>query len=65
MGQSGSLFFFTPDRRYILKSMTKGELNTLTKKFIHNFTHYLAEGYIDTLIARIYGAYTITIDGFK
>ena len=51
MGKSGSLFLFTPDRRYILKSLTQGELNTLTRRFLHNFCHYLTEGYIDSLIA--------------
>ena len=56
-GRSGSFFFFSHDRMFIVKTMTKQELNCflpIVPDYIeHNKKHP------DTLLAKIFGIYTV------
>jgi hypothetical protein len=40
-GRSGSFFFFSHDRKFVVKTMTKAELN-LVKRMIPNYSTYLS-----------------------
>ncbi len=59
-GKSGSFFFLTHDNRFLIKTITKEELNTLIKGFLKKYYKYLKEN-PKSLIIRIYGAYRIEI----
>jgi 1-phosphatidylinositol-4-phosphate 5-kinase len=56
-GKSGSFFFFSFDKRFIIKTMFTSELD----KFMENITDYFLyiDKHPDTLIARIYGIFQI------
>ena len=60
-GKSGSFFFFSHDKRFIIKTMFTSELD----EFILNIEDYFY--YLDknpnSLIARIYGIYQIKMRG--
>ena len=56
-GASGSFFFYTHDRRFIIKTMTKEELKVFLRLLPYYELH-LKENR-DSLISRIYGVYTI------
>jgi len=63
-GASGSFFFFSKDKRFIIKTM-----NHIEKEF---FLNKLALPYFDylrsnptSLLARIYGVYTVKISGLS
>ena len=60
-GASGSFFFFTHDKRFIIKTMTKGELSMFLDLLPYYELH-LKENK-DSLISRIYGVYTIHMKG--
>jgi hypothetical protein len=59
-GKSGSFFFFSHDRGFIIKSMTDGEYTTFTNMF-KEYSHHLMK-YKNSLLARIYGIYTVKIE---
>lgn len=59
-GASGSFFFFTNDRRFIIKTMTSKELKTFLKLLPYYELH-LKENK-ESLLSRIYGAYTIRME---
>jgi hypothetical protein len=59
-GKSGSFFFFSHDRNFIIKTMSPGEYKTflnLFKSFMHHLMHNR-----DSLLARIYGVFTVKIE---
>lgn len=56
-GASGSFFFFTYDRRFIIKTMSKSELD-LFLEILPDYEIHLKEN-SNSLLARIYGVYTI------
>lgn len=56
-GKSGSFFFFSHDRRFIIKTMNSEEYNTFQSIFRKYFKHILKNE--DSLIARIYGIFTV------
>ena len=56
-GASGSFFFFSHDRRFIIKTMTSEELH-LFLKMLPNYELHLTEN-PSSIISRIYGVYTI------
>ena len=56
-GKSGSFFFFSGDKRFIIKTMTKSDLETFKKIFRQYVRH--VEQHQDSLLARIYGVYSI------
>ena len=57
-GASGSFFFFSYDSKFLIKTMTNAEKNTLLSRlpaFINHFTKSKNK----TFLAKIYGVYTI------
>lgn len=59
-GKSGSFFFFSHDGRFLIKTITNNELNTMIGKFMETYFEYINNN-PDSLIARVYGIYTIVI----
>jgi len=59
-GKSGSFFFFSHDREFIIKTMSEGELNTF-KSFFKPYMHHLMK-HKNSLLARIYGIFTVKIE---
>ena len=60
-GASGSFFFFSHDKRFIIKTMSKSELSMFLDLLPYYELH-LKENQ-DSLISRIYGVYTIHMKG--
>lgn len=56
-GRSGSFFFFSHDRQFIIKTMTKGELDLYLKK-LPAFVEHFAKNK-KSLIAKIFGVFTV------
>jgi len=59
-GKSGSFFFFSKDRRFIIKTMFEAELDVFLYTLGDYFRH-LEQG--DSLLARIYGVFQIRMKG--
>ncbi len=59
-GKSGSFFFFSHDGRFLIKTITNNELNTIIGKFMENYFKHIKENHF-SLIARVYGIFTIII----
>lgn len=57
-GASGSFFFFSHDNKFILKTMQADERGKLLQ-MIDNFADYLRERNNNSLMARIYGVFSI------
>lgn len=55
MGKSGSFFFFSDDKKLLIKTMTSGDFNAFMKLFRNYFEHM--NDFPDSLLARIYGVY--------
>jgi hypothetical protein len=62
-GASGSFFFFSQDRRFIIKTMTKSELKRFLKILPYYEVHLIENK--KSLFARIYGVYTIKMDRYS
>ena len=62
-GKSGQLFFFSPDRKYIVKTVTKAEMDYFVNILRDYHSHLLA--YSDTLLCKFYGLYKIKVPGEK
>lgn len=58
-GKSGSFFFFSHDKRFIIKTMNEDEYNTFKGIFKKYFRHVLDIKTLNSLIARIYGIFTV------
>lgn len=61
-GASGSFFFFTHDKTFVIKTMTNSEKKFFFSKFGKAYFKYL-ETHQSSYIARIYGIYTVTMQG--
>ncbi|KAL4506845.1 hypothetical protein ABPG72_001266 [Tetrahymena utriculariae] len=59
-GKSGEFFYFTQDRKMIIKTMNKGELDALLKNLKKYVIHLVLNQ--DSLIVKIYGIYTFQIN---
>lgn len=57
-GKSGSFFFFTHDKRYMIKTISQKELDALTGDFLIDYYAYITENRY-TFLSKIYGAYTL------
>jgi 1-phosphatidylinositol-4-phosphate 5-kinase len=57
MGKSGSFFFFSHDDNFLIKTMTLGDFNAFKKIFLYYFEHVNTNQ--DSLLARIYGVYSV------
>ena len=64
MGKSGSFFFFSYDNKYILKTMTETELAVLRDNFLIKYSYHIVYHQY-SFIARLYGAFTIRIEGLS
>ena len=62
-GASGSFFFFSHDRRFIVKTMTEEELD-LIQKILPQFHAHLKNNK-NSLISRIYGVYTVEMQDYE
>ena len=58
-GKSGSFFFYSHDRKFIIKTITEGEKSTLSN-ILHDYYNYIKD-HKNTVITKIYGIYTIVI----
>ena len=63
MGKSGAFMFFSADQKFILKTINREELETL-KGFIFPFFNHIKFWNPSSLLSRIYGIYSIQLDGF-
>lgn len=61
-GKSGSFFFFSDDQKFLIKTITSTELETILGDFIKNYYEHIKSN-PESLLARIYGVYTIKIRG--
>lgn len=59
-GKSGSFFFFSHDKKFIIKTMTDSDLYTFKKLFKQYFQAVSTRR--NSLLARIYGIYTIKME---
>ena len=62
-GKSGSFFFFSHDKKYIIKTMTEGDLSTF-KKLFKDFTLHMLD-HPTSFLARIYGIYTVKMENIE
>jgi len=60
-GKSGSFFFFSHDKKYIIKTMSKEEI-TVMLKILPNLIEHLRKT-PTSLIAKIFGIFTIVKEG--
>jgi 1-phosphatidylinositol-4-phosphate 5-kinase len=63
-GRSGSFFFFSYDKRFILKTINLNELKTLLE-LLPSLYNYLCYENSMSLLSRIYGAFSINIGGIS
>ena len=63
-GMSGSFFFFTEDKKYIIKTMTFQEKQNLMT-MLPNITQYMVETNGRSLISRVYGVYKVKYPGMN
>ena len=59
-GASGSFFFFSSDKRFIVKTMTTGEKDFFLTKVADGYFNHLKKN-PTSLLARIYGVFTVKI----
>ena len=59
-GKSGSIFFFTHDKKFILKTISKSELDALINNLLKPYYELIAEKN-RTYLTRLYGAYSLKI----
>lgn len=62
-GASGSFFFFSHDRRFIVKTMGNGELQLLLSILPHLHKHLKKNP--NSLLSRIYGVYTVEMKDYE
>ena len=63
-GQSGSFFFFSNDNKLLIKTM-RGDERKLFLKLLDDFILHFKKTENKSLLARIYGIFTITTDKFN
>ena len=61
-GASGAFFFHSHDRRFIVKTMPKDELDLLLKILPDLHRHLLKNP--ESLLSRIYGVYTVKMKSY-
>jgi 1-phosphatidylinositol-4-phosphate 5-kinase len=59
-GKSGSFFFFSHDNNFLIKTVTNNELNNMLGSFMKAYYEHITSN-SETLLAKIYGIYTIDI----
>lgn len=63
-GASGSFFFFSYDNKFIIKTL-QGEERVKILSMIQDYVKYIKSTENRSLIARIYGVFTVKTDQFK
>lgn len=63
-GKSGSFFFFSYDKKFILKTISIRELESLLK-LLPSYYDYICFQNSFSLLSRIYGAFSINIGGMS
>ena len=58
-GKSGSLFFTTPDKKYLVKTISKEEFNLFMRILPHYYNHLCRNSH--SLIAKIYSLHRIVL----
>jgi 1-phosphatidylinositol-4-phosphate 5-kinase len=58
MGKSGAFFFFTEDKKFIIKTITSSEKEFLIEKVLSGLVHFLLNN-PNSFLARIYGCFTV------
>ena len=56
-GKSSWFFYFTSDNKFVLKSISEKEKQVLLGSFLQDYFQKIS----DSLLARIYGVYEITL----
>lgn len=59
-GKSGSFFFFSYDKKFLLKTMNDHEMEVFTNCLPDYFQHL--QKYPQSLVARIYGVFTVRME---
>lgn len=59
-GKSGSIFFFTHDKKFIIKTISEGELTALINNLLKPYYDLIATKNT-TYLTRLYGAYTLKL----
>jgi len=62
-GASGSFFFFSHDKKFIIKTMTSSEMSFFKGRISRSYFEYLKQN-TGSLLARIYGIYTVHMAGY-
>lgn len=62
-GKSGSFFFLTHDKRFMIKTVTKNELKIMMDILPSYIKHNLK--YPDSLISKIFGVFTVKREGME
>lgn len=61
-GKSGSFFFFTHDKKFIIKTIKDSEKKTATNEsFLSSFVNHMKENFDSSIITKIYGIYKIIL----
>lgn len=63
-GASGSFFFFSNDRNFIVKTMTNKEMRFFCDRVANGYFNHLKEN-PESMLARIYGVYTVRSFGIQ
>jgi hypothetical protein len=61
-GRSDAFFFITYDRRFIVKTVTFSEQKNLVKNILSAYHEHIY-GFSESLLARIYGCFTVCCEG--
>lgn len=61
-GASGSFFFFSHDKRFIVKTVSNAEMKLIEDILPDFYTHFKENP--DSLLARIYGVYSVNMKGY-
>ena len=62
-GRSGSFFFFSHDNRFIIKTLTKTEMELQLRILPDYLKHFSSNP--NSLIAKIFGVFSIKIEGME
>jgi len=59
-GKSGSFFFFSYDKQFLIKTMNDNEMEVFVEALPEYFEHL--KNNPDSLLARIYGIFTVLME---
>ena len=62
-GKSGSFFFFSHDKKYLIKTMFENEFQVMLRILPHYLEHHRRNP--DSLLAKIFGVFTVKKAGIK